>query len=132
MVAAAPVPSDELARLDSLYSHHILDTPPDERFDLFTRMSTWLFNVPAAALNFIDADRTFFKSLVGFPPYSPVRSTSMCAHAVGGEDAVMVVEDLANHSRFQDHPLVVTRGMRFYAGAVLQAESGHRLGTLLR
>ena len=42
MVAAAPVPSNELARLDSLYSHHILDTPPDERFDLFTRMSTWL------------------------------------------------------------------------------------------
>ena len=130
MVAVAPIPSSEMARLQALYSHHILDTPPDERFDLFTRISTWLFDAPVSAINFIDTDRTFFKSLIGFPAYAPLRSTSICAHAVGGEEAVMVVEDLAQDSRFHDHPLFVAKGLRFYAGTVLLAGSGHLLGTL--
>lgn len=129
MVVSAPIPSDESVRLKALYSHHILDTPPDERFDLFTQLCTWLYNVPAAAINFIDAERTFFKSIIGLPSYEPARETSLCAHAIGGEDMMMVVEDLAQDERFHDHPLVA-KGLRFYAGAVLLSSSGQRLGTL--
>ena len=129
MVALAPIPLDESARLMELYKHHILDTPPDERFDLFTQLCTWLYSVPAAAINFIDAERTFFKSIVGLPAYQPARETSICAHAVGGPDMMMVVEDLARDERFHDHPLVA-KGLRFYAGAMLLSRSGQRLGTL--
>jgi diguanylate cyclase (GGDEF)-like protein len=130
MVAHSPIPSNETARLEALYSHHILDTPPDQRFDLFTRLSTWLFNVPLAAINLIDAERTFYKSLIGMPLYEPLRSTSLCAHAVSGTDPLMVIEDLSQDSRFCDHPLLTLKGMRFYAGAILHSASGHRLGTL--
>jgi diguanylate cyclase len=129
MVAAAPIPSDEEARLESLYSYDILGTPPDDRFDLFTRVSTWLFESPLAAINLIDKDHTFFKSLIGFPAYAPARSTSICAHAVGGDAATMVIEDLSRDSRFHDHPLVA-KGMLFYASTVLLSSTGHRLGTL--
>lgn len=129
MVTPAPIPSNEGARLEALYSYNILGTPPDDRFDLFARVSTWLFESPLAAINFIDADHTFFKSLIGFPSYVPDRSTSICAHLVGGEAATMVIEDLSQDGRFHDHPLVA-KGMLFYASTVLLSSSGHRLGTL--
>lgn len=129
VVALAPVPDDEVARLGALRSYDILDTAPDGRFDLFTRLCTWLFDTPLSAINLVDADRTFFKSLTGLAFYEPLRCTSICGHAVGMGDAVMVVEDLAQDPRFHDHPFVA-KGIRFYAGAVLRSASGHALGTL--
>ena len=130
MVAAAPIPSDEGARLEALHANSILDTAPDERFDLFTRLCTWLFDVPVAAINFVDADRTFFKSLIGFASYAPARATSICAHAIAEPDPIMVVDDLAQDERFHDHPLVVQKGIRFYAGAILRSNNGQALGTI--
>ncbi len=113
----------------ALRSYGILDTPPDERFDLFTKISTWLFSVPIAAINFVDSERTFFKSLAGLVAYEPARTTSLCAHAVGNGNDIMVVPQLLEDCRFADHPLV-TKGLRFYAGAVLRSSSGHAVGTL--
>ncbi len=130
MVALAPIPSNETARLAALHSYELLDTPPDERFDLFTRLGSWLFNAPMSAINLVDSDRTFFKSLIGLPSYEPRRCTSICAHAVGDGDVIMVVEDLTKDVRFKDHPLVLEKGVRFYAGALLRSHSGIALGTL--
>ena len=129
MVANSPIPIDETERLEALGSYCILDTPPDERFDLFTQMSTWLYDVPLAAINFVESDRTFFKSLIGIPQYAPKRLTSICAHSIASGDDIMVVPDLANDRRFDDHPFLA-RGIHFYAGAVLRPSSGHALGTL--
>lgn len=130
MVASAPVPHDERARLEALHGLEILGTPPEGRFDLFTKVATWLFKAPVAAINLIDADTTFFKSIVGLTPYTPDRDTSLCAHAIGGASPVMVVNDLAEDSRFNDHPLLLDAGVRFYAAAVLRSTCGHALGTL--
>ncbi|MCW6506892.1 sensor domain-containing diguanylate cyclase [Lichenifustis flavocetrariae] len=129
MVAKAPIPSDEAARLEALHSYSILDTQPDARFDLFTRLSTWLYNVPISAINFVDADRTCFKSLIGLPLYTPKRITSICAHAIEADNDIMVVSDLSQDDRFKDHPLV-ENGVRFYAGAILRSSSNHAIGTL--
>jgi len=129
MVAIAPMPANELARLDDLYSYHIIDTPPDERFDMFTRLCTWIYQVPFSAINLVDAEHTFFKSVVGIPVYRPRRATSICAHAVAEDGAIMEVENLTEDSRFWDHPLA-TNGVRFYAGALLRSPDGQALGTL--
>ena len=130
MVATAPVPHDEKARLQALHGFEILGTPPEERFDLFTKMAGWLFKAPVAAINFVDAEATFFKSLVGMTPYAPPRNTAVCAHAICDTKPVMIVNDLAEDRRFSDHPLFLNAGIRFYAGAVLRSTSGHALGTL--
>ena len=130
MVASAPVPKDEDARLEALHSFAILDTPPEERFNLFTKMASWLFRAPVAAINFVDAERTFFKATIGLTPYSPVRRTSICAHAVGNGDPVMIVQDMKQDLRFDDHPLVKELGLQFYAGALVRSPTGHALGTL--
>jgi diguanylate cyclase len=129
MVAIAPIPPDEKLRLAELHSYAVLDTPPDERFELFCRLCTWLFQVPVAAINLVDAERTFFKSLIGVDRYQPARATSICAHAVGEGNPIMIVEDLTKDPRFHDHPLT-TKGLVFYAGALLKTASGRALGTL--
>ena len=53
----APIPPDELQRLAAPYALKILDTPPEERFDRITRLARHLFNVPIAAITFIDTNR---------------------------------------------------------------------------
>lgn len=53
----ALVPPDESERLAALYALKILDTPPEERFDRITRLAQHLFNVPIAAITFIDTNR---------------------------------------------------------------------------
>lgn len=129
MVSPAPILPNEIARLASLHSYEILGTPPDERFDLFTRIGTWIFDVPFCAIHFIDDDTTFFKSAIGFRDDDAPRKTSICAHAVGLDTSVMAIEDLSRDARFLDHPLVLKKNFRFYAGALLRSSSNHALGT---
>lgn len=129
MVAIAPTPLDETARVEALRGYLILDTEPDARFDLFTKMSTWLYDAPTAAINLVDSERTFFKSIIGFARYEPLRATSICAHTIASGDDIMVVPDLGLDRRFDDHPMTI-RGLRFYAGAVLRSSSDHAIGTL--
>lgn len=130
MVAPAPIPANEEERLAALHALSILDTPPDERFDLFTRLGEWVFGTALSAINLVDRERTFYKSVHGIPRYEPRRATAFCAHAIAGAAPVMVVEDLAQDSRFHDHPLVTEMGVRFYAGAVLRSAADYALGTL--
>lgn len=58
-----PIPPDEQQRLAVLRSLHILDTPPEERFDRITRTAQRLFNVPIALISLVDAQRQWFNSV---------------------------------------------------------------------
>jgi len=46
---------------------HVLDTPPEERFDRVTRIATRHFGVPIALVSMVDQDRQWFKSCVRLP-----------------------------------------------------------------
>ncbi|SEL83492.1 hypothetical protein [Halomonas daqiaonensis] len=61
----ATQPFDEKARLAELHSLDILDTPPEERFDRYTRLMAEIFKVPMVAVSLVDEDRQWFKSSVG-------------------------------------------------------------------
>ena len=130
MVMPAPIPADDAARVLALRRYGILGTAPDERFDLFSRLGTWIFRVPMCAINLVDEDTTFFKSTAGFAPYTPARRTSICAHAIAQGDPIMEVEDMSLDTRFHDHTICTERGGRFYAGALLTSACGHNIGTL--
>ena len=66
MIALATSPQ-ERERLAALRALHILDTPPEERFDRLTRLATHLFGVPMAFISLVDENRLWFKSRQGFP-----------------------------------------------------------------
>jgi diguanylate cyclase (GGDEF)-like protein/PAS domain S-box-containing protein len=126
----AGIPATEQQRLAALMCLHILDTPPEERFDRITRVVATHFQVPIAAVNLIDVDRQWSKSAVGGGTSELPRSISFCAHVVATDDAV-VMEDTKADLRSCDNPLVTTDpSLRFYAGVPLRSTDGHALGTL--
>jgi len=54
---------------------------------------------------------------------------SICGH-VAASDEVVVAEDVSKDPRFTDNPLVLEKGIRFYAGAPLRLSSGLVVGSL--
>lgn len=124
----APIPQNESERLASLYALHLLDTPPEERFDLFTRVAAKIFNVPISTLTLVDAHREWFKSCHGLDARSGRRAISFCGHALL-ENEIMVIENTKQDERFKDNPMVTKYpNIRFYAGVPLMSVDGQRIG----
>ena len=124
------MPRNEDERLATLNSLEILDTPRDDRFDRFTRISARIFDMPIAIISLVDRDRQWFKSTEGFDAEETPREFSFCGHAILGND-VFEVRNARRDPRFRDNPFVIDQPhIRFYAGAPLEAPNGHKLGTL--
>jgi len=127
---AAPLPVDEEHRLAALRALEILDTPPEARFDQYTDLAREVTDTPIALVTLVDADRQWFKSHAGFDALESPRDESMCAHAILGDD-VLVVPDTLEDERFADNPAVTGPArIRFYAGVPLVLDDGSRVGTL--
>ena len=62
---APPTPHNEEDRLAALARTGLLDTPPEERFDRYTRVARRLFDVPIALVSLVDEHRQWFKSRQG-------------------------------------------------------------------
>jgi len=124
----APLPENEEQRLQAVHALHLLDTPPEERFDRYTRIAAELFDVPIAIVSLIDTDRQFYKSHHGIDFSESPRETAFCAHTIL-DNAVLQVPDALEDDRFADSPFVAGEPrVRFYAGAPLAASDGSLLG----
>jgi GAF domain-containing protein len=127
---AAPLPSNEAARLAVLRALDVLDTPPDASLDDLTRLASRICETPIALISLIDERRQWFKSRVGLDVPSTDRDVAFCAHAILEPD-VMLVPDAIDDERFADNPLVTgDPKIRLYAGAPLLTRDGYALGTL--
>jgi PAS domain S-box-containing protein len=128
---AASVPEvirDE-ARLRALREQEILDTEPEPAFDRIVRLATDLLDAPIGLLNFVGADRQFFKSKIGFAEREIGLDVSFCVHTID-ERAPMVVEDAAADERFADNPYVAEGTIRFYAGVPVEVGEAPPIGTI--
>lgn len=124
------MPIDETARLMSLHSLRIMDTPSEERYDRLTRMAKRLFGVQIALVSLVDSDRQWFKSKQGLDACETSRAISFCGHAILRPE-VLVVEDASKDPRFADNPLVTgPPNIRFYAGSPIRDPNGFSIGTL--
>ena len=127
---APPPPYDEDKRLAATRGLHVLDTPPEERFDRITRLATELFSVPTAFVSLVDEGRVWFKSRRGMDQPEVPRAASFCAHAILNPGAPLVVADASRDERFHDNPLVAAGPkFRFYAGHPILSPEGYPLGT---
>ena len=71
----------------------------------------------------------WFKAAHGIRATGSPRAVSFCAHAILGEET-MVVPDALVDERFHDSPLVVSEPfIRFYAGQPLRAADGSKVGS---
>jgi phosphoribosyl 1,2-cyclic phosphodiesterase/CheY-like chemotaxis protein len=125
----AAIPDDEDQRIASLQLLNILDTVPEERFDRLTRVAAALFHVPMSSISFVDRDRQWFKSKVGWGRGDTSRDASFCSHVVHTREP-LVVPDTFQDLRFADNPLVTQEPrIRFYAGYPLILADGNCVGT---
>jgi two-component sensor histidine kinase len=117
-------------RLNALSSYDILDTPREEEFDDIVDLVSRITEAPVAVINFIDADRQWFKAEVGLGVRSTPLETSLCSHVILENDFVEIPDTLAD-PRMCDNPLCTAEGgFRFYAGALLKTADNLPIGTL--
>ncbi len=128
-MADFPKPANEEERAAVVRSLGLLNTPPEERFDRYTRFARQLMGVPIAFVSIVGDDTQWFKSSVGVTAKQSKRSDSFCTHTII-EDKMMVIQDALEDRRFRDNPFVVGEPhMRFYAGVKLNVQ-GVCVGTL--
>ena len=118
---------DEESRLAELNSLGILDTPPEERFDRFTRLAKRAFNVPFGTLSLVDENREWFKSNQGMETDQIPRAGSFSTEAIKCND-IMVVNDAGRDPRFAQYAR--DTGIKFYAGCPIKTHRGYTIGTL--
>ena len=124
-----PIPENEDARINALYSHALLDTPPEGSFNALTRLAARVFSVPMALVSLVDRERQWFKSAHGLDATETPRNISFCTYAIMKPDPLIVL-NATEDERFKDTPLVTgDPNIRFYAGAPLIDREGYRLGT---
>ena len=121
-------------RLDLLNATQLLDSPPEEAFDRFTRLASDIMQVPVALVSLVDGQRQFFKSQVGLAePYSLARQTplshSFCKHLVG-TSMPLVIADAREHPLLRHNEAIRDLQVVAYLGVPLQTADGHTLGSL--
>jgi hypothetical protein len=130
---APPVPDNEHERLAALQELG-LTSARGPRFDEVARRAAQTFGAPIGLVSLIDEEHQLWPGAAGLPPdLNATRQTrreeSICGHVVA-TDGVLVAEDVTKDPRFSDNPLVLEKGIRFYAGAPLRTSSGLVLGSL--
>ena len=118
------------SRLAELRRQLILDTSIEKAYDDITQLLSESLDVPIAMINFLDVDRDWFKSRVGFPLAESTVDTSFCESFFTSSKDVIVVPDTLQSELLGQHPMVIGAPyIRFYAAARLVV-NGHTLGTL--
>lgn len=127
---AAPIPANDVQRLQALRELLILDTPPEQRFDRIIEFAAEEFDVPIVLMSLVDENRQWFKARLGMAACETSRDISFCSHAIQSAETLMIPDALADE-RFADNPMVLGPPfIRFYAGAPLEVQPGLRVGTL--
>ncbi len=122
----APIPSDEDKRIEAVHRLALLDSKPEERFDVLTREAADKLKVPMSMVSILDSDREWFKSCVGSDKTQGGRAESFCGHALLATN-IFIVEDTLKDSRFVDNPMVIgSPFVRFYAGIALFDHKTHQ------
>ncbi|MER5173948.1 histidine kinase dimerization/phosphoacceptor domain -containing protein [Thioclava kandeliae] len=127
---AAQVHPQQDARIAALYAYEVLDTEPEREFDEIVRLAAATCGASISVINFIDAERQWFKAETGLGVRETPLASSLCSHVILENDFVEIPDTLLDQ-RMIDNPLCCgDPGLRFYAGALLKTAEGLPLGTL--
>ncbi|OVE83931.1 GAF domain-containing protein [Natronolimnobius baerhuensis] len=120
-------PEDEDERLETLAAYNIDELPIEESFDRLTDLIADHFDVAVSFIGLVEADEENFLACTGADWDSLTREDTMCTHSMLQED-VMIVEDIADDSRFNRNDQLENLGIVSYAGANMTAPNGQVIG----
>jgi sigma-B regulation protein RsbU (phosphoserine phosphatase) len=121
----------ERMRVAALHEVHLVDTPPEERFDRITRLAKLIFGVPIAQINLLGEYESFTKSPqpAGETTHRPVDET-FCSITIQ-TPGMLVIPNTTHDARFASRaPVTGEQHIRFYAGRPLSLGDDLRIGTL--
>jgi len=127
------LPDTEQEQLAALHDLGLVSAR-SRRFDEVSRNVAQAFDAPIALVSLVDEAH---RPDPGTPDSSQdtqatpqaAHEESLDAHVVAANE-VLVSEDVTKDERFADDPLVLEKGIRFYAGAPLRTSSGLVIGSL--
>lgn len=120
----------EAARQFALERYDVLDSPAEFCFDHIAKAATMALDVPFAAISFLDGDRQWFKSRIGFDVPEMPRDHAFCNHTVG-QGSPVIIEDTATDPRFGKNPMVCgDLYVRSYIGVPITTPDDHNIGTV--
>jgi len=127
----AKLHSQEKDRIQALRQLQILDSTAEKEFDDLAKIAAQICDVPMALISLVDEERQWFKSKVGFSASETSRDVAFCAHAILGDEP-LIVEDASKDERFSNNSVVVEDpGIQFYAGVpILAPRNDLPIGTL--
>ncbi|SPH18104.1 hypothetical protein DEA8626_01634 [Defluviimonas aquaemixtae] len=114
----------------------LVDAPPEEAFDKFTRLVSTFLNVPVSLVSFVeeDRDRQFFKSEFGLTGiWAETRQTplshSFCQY-VKRDDRPLIVEHAPDDARVCNNLAIPDLNVRAYLGVPVHGPDKSVLGAL--
>ncbi len=130
------VTDDDIVYNRVLYTLGLVDTPPDECFDKFTRLVSSAVCVPVALVSFVEEerDRQYFKSQIGLQDHwaedrqTPL-SHSFCQY-VKRDNRPLVVENAPEDARVCDNLAIPDLGVGAYLGVPIHDPQNAALGAL--
>ena len=122
---------NEHERLALLRELGLTTTAHNHRFDETTSRVAQAFGAPLALVSLIDEEHQPAPEATAPPdgPRRAPREEPIFGH-MAAADEVLVCEDVTKDPRFADNPLILEKGIRFYAGAPLRTSDGVVLGSL--
>ncbi len=127
----APIPENDLIRVQNLYELGILDTPEEDEFTDIVELASKICNTPISLISLVDYSRQWFKAKVGVNATETPRDISFCGHAIVMDNDFFEVPDALKDIRFLDNPLVTGEpNIRYYAGVQLISKKGFHIGML--
>ena len=117
---------DESAPTPKFSRSPLLDAPPQEAFDRYTRLARQVVSAPVALITLLDVDRQFFLSCTGLPgEWQAARQTplthSFCQHVVASGEP-LIVEDARLHPQLKDNLAITDLSVIAYLGIPLFME----------
>ena len=129
-MSLVPLLNDEECRVSNLNSYGILDTAPENEFEDIVLLASAVCDTPCSYIGFMDLDRLWFKSKLGFQTSEISLKSSLCKFVLESKQALLV-EDLDSDDRFSQLSLIHEgQKIRFYLGLPLKSPEGFILGTL--
>lgn len=115
-------------RLAVIHRIGLLDSPPEETFDMMTRLAAKLVNAPASFLAIVDDHRDFYKSQCGLPPAlatsRQLGGRTFCHYTLERSEP-LIIEDTLADSLWRTVPTVKSLGVRAYIGVPVIIDGQH-------